>query len=400
MVVWEKTPGKGTDYYNIYKLGLPNPIGTVPFNDLSVFIDNASSPMTQAASYAITAVDSCGNESALSDYHRTILLSTSQGVPSGVNLSWNVYEGFYYTWFYIYRGSSANNLVLIDSVAKANNSPHAFVDLNPPPFEMNYRVAVNKHPDSICSPATGKVASGPFKKSLSNIGDWGTQYDFQIKVFLEGPYIQGEMPTTLNEYGLLPRMQPFNLPPWNYQGQESVPYIPNIDIVDWILIELRQSSMGPASATSNAIVHQQAAFIKNNGDIVDLDGFSDLQINSLSSDNLYLVLWHQNHLGIISGSALQENGNTFNYDFTTGLDKVYGGLNGYKQLPAGQWGMVAGDMNRDGSINILDRDSSMHIHFGEQGILNYDLNFDGQVNNIDKNDFWVPNEGKGCMVPE
>ncbi len=173
MVVWEKTEGVGTAYYNIYKQGFPTPIGSVLFDSLSVYIDLSSSPCVFAESYMITAVDSCGNESSLSKHHRTILLTTSAGVPSGVTLNWNVYEGFTYDWFYIYRGATLDALTLIDSVYHANNLPHQYPDKNPQPLECFYRVVVEKHPDSICSPTIGKNLAGPFKQSVSNIADKG-----------------------------------------------------------------------------------------------------------------------------------------------------------------------------------------------------------------------------------
>jgi hypothetical protein len=34
------------------------------------------------------------------------------------------------------------------------------------------------------------------------------------------------------------------------------------------------------------------------------------------------------------------------------------------------------------------------------GFLNTDTNRDGEVDNIDKLENWLPNVGKGCVVPE
>jgi hypothetical protein len=36
---------------------------------------------------------------------------------------------------------------------------------------------------------------------------------------------------------------------------------------------------------------------------------------------------------------------------------------------------------------------------GEAGLYSCDLNLDGQVNNIDKDSKWQPNLGKYCQVP-
>ncbi len=401
LIVWEKTNGVGIASYKIYKQGYPVAIATVPFDNLSVYIDLASNPGVISNSYRITAIDSCGHESGYSDYHRTILLTTSVGVPSGVNLNWNVYEGFSYDWFYIYRGSSPNTLYLLDSVPHANNLPHQYPDVNPPPLDIYYRVVVNKHPDSICNPSEGKSLSGPFKKSLSNIGDGGEAYEFQLRVFLQGPYKNGQMQTTLNQMDLIPRFQPFNISPWYYEGEENVENIPNSLVVDWLLFELRETSGGPWTAISDSIVYRKAVFLLRNGYIVDIDGASNLELNAIINDNIYAVIWHRSHLGIMSAIPLQLSGNLFYFDFTNGLDKVYGGLNGYQQIGSGVWGMVAGDADRNGIINDNDKnDTTWNIYSGESGYFPFDLNLDGQLNNQDKNNFWFPNLGKGSQVPD
>ncbi len=69
-----------------------------------------------------------------------------------------------------------------------------------------------------------------------------------LKVFLEGPYVNDEMAPYLNAPGVLPLSQPYNIAPWYYQGSESVISIPNNNIVDWILVELRETLGGAATA--------------------------------------------------------------------------------------------------------------------------------------------------------
>ncbi|MBN1338239.1 MAG: right-handed parallel beta-helix repeat-containing protein, partial [Bacteroidales bacterium] len=62
-----------------------------------------------------------------------------------------------------------------------------------------------------------------------------------LKAFLEGPFNGSEMNTTLNSGGHLPLSQPYNQAPWYYSGTEAVTAIPNTDVVDWVLIELRDA---------------------------------------------------------------------------------------------------------------------------------------------------------------
>jgi ligand-binding sensor domain-containing protein len=66
LIIWERYQNRRIASYNIYKLfgSTYLPIGNVAFNQLSVFLDYTSDPNTRAARYAISVIDTCGNESA------------------------------------------------------------------------------------------------------------------------------------------------------------------------------------------------------------------------------------------------------------------------------------------------------------------------------------------------
>ncbi len=121
-IVWQKTGGKLTAQYQVLKettvAGQYSAIGTIPFNDASIFTDNASDPSKHADRYRILTIDSCGNTSYQSWTHQTIHLMLSPGLPGKFNLSWSPYIGFNYNTYYIYKGSSPEGLELIDSIAK------------------------------------------------------------------------------------------------------------------------------------------------------------------------------------------------------------------------------------------------------------------------------------------
>lgn len=102
-----------------------------------------------------------------------------------------------------------------------------------------------------------------------------TIFYVNLNVFLEGPFQDGQMLTDLNKSKLLPLDQPFNGPPWNYDGTESVTSIPNGNIVDWVYVELR-NGLSPAAATSETTFGKQAAFLLNSGKVVSTDGASSL----------------------------------------------------------------------------------------------------------------------------
>ena len=96
-----------------------------------------------------------------------------------------------------------------------------------------------------------------------------------LNVFLEGPFQNGQMLSNLNMAKLLPLNQPFNVPPWNYNGTESVEIIPNGNVVDWVYIELR-NGLSPEEATPETIFGKQAAFLLSSNKVVGLDGISPL----------------------------------------------------------------------------------------------------------------------------
>ena len=218
--------------------------------------------------------------------------------------------------------------------------------------------------------------------------------ELALKAFLEGPFNGTDMNTDLNN--MLPADQPYNVLPWQYNGGEAVASIPNANVVDWVLVEYRDAA-DAASANSSTSIGGQAAFLLSDGSIVDLDGSSNLSFNYTLSQNLFIVIWHRNHLPILSKYALNESAGVFSYDFTTAASQAFGDMQ--NDLGGGVFGMIAGDANADGIINELDGVESWYLQVGQAGYLSADVNLNGQVNNQDKNDVWLPNFGKTVNIP-
>ena len=128
-----------------------------------------------------------------------------------------------------------------------------------------------------------------------------------LKAFLQGPYSSsiGLMKTTINDAIDLPLAQPYVNPPWNYVGIEDVGFMPG-NVVDWVLVEIRDAP-DAVPASSATLVNRQAALIVDNGSIVALDGISELSFNNALIQNLFVVLWHRNHLGILSSTNVIES---------------------------------------------------------------------------------------------
>ena len=219
---------------------------------------------------------------------------------------------------------------------------------------------------------------------------------FDLTILLEGPYNGTDMNTDLNSF--LPLTQPYNNPPWNYSSCENVPAIPSADIVDWVLVEIRDAPSA-STAVATTMVARQAAFLMSDGSVLRTDAVNKIKFDITPVYDLYALIWHRNHLSIMSANPLVKVIDTYTYDFSSGEGQVYGGIQGHKELIAGVWGMTGGDGNADGQINNSDKIEVWAIQAGSSGYLAGDFNLDTQVNNSDKNDVWVPNAGSGSQVP-
>jgi hypothetical protein len=254
--------------------------------------------------------------------------------------------------------------------------------------------------------ATGGFAGAAFEYDPNNLVNWTTLVQtFNLKAYLEGAFnpASGTMRTDLNT--ILPLSQPYHpalpyfgnpMPDWYYGGTESVGAIPNGSLVDWVIVQLRE---GASPATATTILATQAAFITSSGNIVGLNGTSPLNFTISYSLNLYAVICHRNHLGIISANPLLNVGGTFTYDFSSGSGQAYGGTSAQKQLATGIWGMMSGDGDGSGGVLTSDRDLVWDIQAGTTGYKAGDYSINRQVNNTDKNDKWLPNLGKGSYIP-
>lgn len=77
IVLWDKTSTTGATGFNIYREDVTSVytlIGSVDYDDNSIYHDYDANPNVTTKRYKISAVDSCGNESELSQYHNTIYI--------------------------------------------------------------------------------------------------------------------------------------------------------------------------------------------------------------------------------------------------------------------------------------------------------------------------------------
>jgi hypothetical protein len=227
------------------------------------------------------------------------------------------------------------------------------------------RVTVSSQNSLVCSAMTAPVKINVTIK-------------VNVKVNLEGPLNGSNVMNIVETFKVqIPLTQPYNRAPWNYQGTESVSALPD-QVVDWVMVELRQATVA-ASATSSTILAKRAAFIRSDGTIVDLDGVSTVRFDDhyvTTPNNLYIVVRHRNHLAVMSSSGATLSGGVYSYDFTTGLNKAYGGGSGYKQVGS-TFAMVAGDIDKDGNVYVSDYNRWTAGFGTTNGYFDYDLDMDG-----------------------
>ncbi len=243
------------------------------------------------------------------------------------------------------------------------------------------------------------VVVDPNNWLLNQVGENVHLKNLRLKVYLEGAYnpLTGYMKTDLNP-GLIPLAQPFNQPPWNYDGAETANQIP-VDAVDWVLIELRDTTQA-SFATGETRIDRKAGFLLKDGSVTSADGLSSIEFTNSINNQLFVVIHHRNHLSIINSNPLVYNKGVYTYDFSNNAGQVLGGINGYKELESGVWGMAAGDADASGVINAADKSSAWESKAGKSGYLNADLNLNRQADNLDKDDYWLPNNGKTSQVPQ
>jgi hypothetical protein len=218
------------------------------------------------------------------------------------------------------------------------------------------------------------------------------------KIYLQGPFIADSMSTTLGASGFIPLKQPYNSPPWNYAGTEQVDHVPP-GIVDWVLIEVRT---GNPSSPPMTMVARRAAFVKQNGALVDLDGISPVSIPSLSPGSYYIVVRHRNHLAIMSANATDISKVSSQYIFTAAQGSAYSTdpvlHPAMKDLGGGRYGMFTGDANCDGQITKSDGDAWLaNSGSAATGYVQTDFNCDGQNTTRDFNP-WLLNSKRGVAT--
>ncbi len=134
-------------------------------------------------------------------------------------------------------------------------------------------------------------------------------------------------------------------------------------IVDWVHVELRsKDNMAIPIATRSGL-------LQRDGDVVDLDGVSNLRFNAVNVDSFYVVVKHRSHLGVMS----QKVSYSEVVDFTSPQYPVYNfgvqGLNDFTGLSqntnvkSGYCALWAGDFDSNGKIKFTNPGDDQNVLF-------------------------------------
>jgi hypothetical protein len=167
---------------------------------------------------------------------------------------------------------------------------------------------------------------------FSEFGIGGSSILASLKVLLQGPYNTGtlQMNKTLNTGGYLA----------GHFGAIPIP----VEAVDSITVELRNAATSPTTRKF------RPAWLLTDGTI---RAFNDTTKNYVEFDtlagNYYLVLYHRNHLAVMtSGSQVLNGAAPAIYDFTTAQTQAYG-VNPMVVVGS-RFAMYCGDVTGNGQL--------------------------------------------------
>lgn len=239
----------------------------------------------------------------------------------------------------------------------------------------------------------------------------------KTKVFLQAAYntstgvMDNGLRTPTNQ---IPNADPYRTAPYNTTFthvnnaiNETVIGTPfadqasaNDNIVDWVFLEMRNTSGGNAGAN---IVETRSALLQRDGDVVDVDGVSPVTFNNVPSANYTIAVRHRNHLGISTDPAtltpaLGEARSTAPLvDFTSATDaQIFGTTTAFATASNGKNMLWAGNANSDVKVkysgpsndpatilnqvvNFPGNTSHFYNYNNALGYFSGDINMDGKV---------------------
>jgi len=158
-----------------------------------------------------------------------------------------------------------------------------------------FAVAVNAL-ESYAEVALGWLEAADQTVTLPSESDWAVAVGFgctlKTKIYLEGAYesSSSRMRLDLNTGGQIPVTAPYSEDP------RTVDPVPS-GVVDWVLVQLRQTAEGEA-------VISRSSFLDQEGQIVHDDGTTGQIWLEIDPGDYYIVINHRNHLSVMSTGTM------------------------------------------------------------------------------------------------
>ena len=195
----------------------------------------------------------------------------------------------------------------------------------------------------------GEVAVQELDAGTVSISEGFINAEFRIlidtKVFLQGPLVSPDTPNLMNDDlragSYIPTTSPYSD---NATCDVSVFSVTgNNAIVDWVWVELR------AANDNTKIVNARSALVQRDGDVVDVDGTSNVIMRAAPTD-YYVVVNHRNHLGAMSASTIGlSDSSVTTVNFTDNTFSTYG-TEAQTQLASNDMALWAGNANADDRV--------------------------------------------------
>lgn len=199
--------------------------------------------------------------------------------------------------------------------------------------------------------------------SFSNFYLHSTRSELNAKIFLQGAFNAAtgrhkDVTTTwANVMNTSGRNQPYSPQPFGYTvGTESVPAgffkstAATTDVIDWVFLETKN--------LSGTVMSRNVAFVREDGQLVAIDGVSPAPLSGLVTGNYYVTVMHRNHLGISTEGTLPFTVKSLGvpspippvFDFTTADEtSIFGNALAYRVVN-GKNVMIGGNANSNNNV--------------------------------------------------
>ncbi|MBL7984017.1 MAG: proprotein convertase P-domain-containing protein, partial [Flavobacteriales bacterium] len=205
-------------------------------------------------------------------------------------------------------------------------------------------------PGSACNDGNPNTTGDVYNASCVCAGTPASGVNVAVKVLLDGPLntTTGVMADGLRSPLRIPTTEPYTALGFTQVGgggetvNTSVFNVTGNDaIVDWVLVELRNS------ANNTQVVRTRCGLLQRDGDVVDVNGTSPLSF-PVAAGSYFVAVRHRNHLGVMTSTARSLTSTALSIDFSTAATAVFG-TNARKTVGAFQ-SLWSGNTVRDGQL--------------------------------------------------